>query len=109
MLTVLNVKWVEVIAFRQFLQFIAFAFVERMPVHICTILIAITMATVMQIQGWRCYFTSNEAEEPMHVYAQKGQSETKFWLHADQYVVEEDFEHNLTARGRREIRKLVYI
>lgn len=67
------------------------------------------MATVMQMQGWRCYFTANEAEEPMHVYAQKGQSEAKFWLHADQYVVEEDFEHNLTARGRREIRKIVYL
>ncbi len=67
------------------------------------------MATVMQLQGWRCYFTSNEGEEPMHVYAQKGQSEAKFWLHADQYVVEEEFEHNLTARGRREIRKIVYL
>lgn len=67
------------------------------------------MATVMQIQGWRCYFNSNEGEEPMHVYAQKGQAETKFWLHSDQYVAEEDFEHNLTQRGRREIRRIVYM
>ena len=52
---------------------------------------------------------ANDGEEAMHVFAQKGQAETKFWLHADQYVVEEDFEHNLTPRGRREIRKLVYL
>lgn len=67
------------------------------------------MPTVMQMQGWRCYFNSNEGEEAMHVYAQKGAAEVKFWLHVEQYVAEEEFEHNLTPRSRREIRKIVYL
>ena len=67
------------------------------------------MPTVLQLQGWRCYLNSNEGEEPMHVYVQKGNSECKFWMHPDQFVIEEDFEHNLTARSRRDARRIVYM
>lgn len=67
------------------------------------------MPTVLQLQGWRCYFNSNEGHEAVHVYAQKGQSEAKYWLHPEQFVIEEDFEHNLTPRSRRDIRRIVYM
>ncbi len=67
------------------------------------------MPTVLQSQGWRCFFNSNEGEEEMHVYAVKGNAECRFLMHADQYVAQEDYEHNLSARSRREIRKLVYL
>lgn len=66
------------------------------------------MPTVLTLQGWRCYFNSNEGDEPMHVYAQKGAAECKFWLHPDQFVAEEDLEHNLSPRNRRDVRRIVY-
>lgn len=44
----------------------------------------------------------------MHVHARKGAAECKFWLHPDQFVLEEDLEHNLTPRLRREIRRILY-
>lgn len=66
------------------------------------------MPTALIMLGWRTYFHSNEGDEPMHVYARKGNAECKFWLHADQYVAEEDMEFNLTPRLRREIRRIVY-
>jgi len=66
------------------------------------------MPTVLVLDGWRACFYSNESDGQMHVYASKGDAECKFWLYPDQYVIEEDFEHNLTPRARREIRRILY-
>lgn len=66
------------------------------------------MPTVLLMEGWRLCFYNNESEEPMHVHAVKGRSECKFWLHPDQFVIEEDFEHNLSERNRRDARRIVY-
>ncbi len=66
------------------------------------------MPTVLVLSGWRCYVNSNAGDEPMHIFAQRGNAECKFWLHPDQYVVQEELEHNLTERSRREVRRIVY-
>jgi Domain of unknown function (DUF4160) len=66
------------------------------------------MPTVMVLDGWRACFYSNETDSQMHVHVIKADSECKFWLYPDQYVIEEDYEHNLQPRLRREIRRLLY-
>lgn len=66
------------------------------------------MPTALYLDGWRSFFYSNESDTRLHVHAIKGDSECKFWLYPDQYVIEEDFEHNLTPRSRREIRRILY-
>ena len=66
------------------------------------------MPTVLTMLGWRAYFHSNAGDEPMHIHARKGNAECKFWVHPDQFVLEEDLEYNLTPRLRREIRRILY-
>jgi hypothetical protein len=66
------------------------------------------MPTVLLMEGWRLCFYRNQGDEPMHVHAMKGNTECKFWLHPDQFVIEEDFEHNLTDTRRSEVRRIIY-
>ncbi len=66
------------------------------------------MPTVLVVQGWRTFFHSNEGDQPIHVHAVKSDAECMFWLYPDQFVIEEEFEHNLRPRLRREIRRIVY-
>ena len=42
------------------------------------------MPTILFIYGWRLFFYSNEGTEPMHVHAEKGDMECKFWLLVDE-------------------------
>jgi hypothetical protein len=66
------------------------------------------MPTILLVLGWRLFFYSNEGNEPLHVHAQKGESECKFFLHSDIYDIEEAWTHNLSPRLRREIRQIVF-
>ena len=66
------------------------------------------MPTILFVVGWRFFFYANEGSEPMHVHAQKGDAEVKFWLNQDRFDVVEAFEHNLTPRLRREARQIVF-
>ncbi|MDP2334947.1 MAG: DUF4160 domain-containing protein [Bacteroidota bacterium] len=43
------------------------------------------MPTILLIAGWRLYFWANESNEPMHIHAEKGDMECKFWLDFDNY------------------------
>ncbi|MEK7719053.1 MAG: DUF4160 domain-containing protein [Bacteroidota bacterium] len=38
------------------------------------------MPTILLIAGWRLYFWANENNEPIHIHAEKGDMECKFWL-----------------------------
>ena len=60
------------------------------------------------VRGWRVFFYSNEGREPIHVHAHKGEAESKIWLLTATYDIEEAWSHNLTARLRREVRKVVF-
>jgi hypothetical protein len=66
------------------------------------------MPTIIMVRGWRVFFYANEGTEPIHVHAKKGEAECKFWLHTDVYDIEEDWEHGLTPRLRREVRKILF-
>jgi hypothetical protein len=45
------------------------------------------MPTILLIAGWRLYFWSNESNEPMHIHAEKGEMECKFWLNPDEFEI----------------------
>ena len=66
------------------------------------------MSTILQIRGWRLFFYANEGDKPVHVHAQKADSECKFLLNAVIFDIDEEWSHKLTPRLRREIRKIIF-
>jgi hypothetical protein len=66
------------------------------------------MPTILYIHGWRLFFYSNEGAEPIHVHAEKGDMECKFWLLTSEVDIKEEFGFNLTPAARREIRKIIF-
>lgn len=66
------------------------------------------MPTILWILGWRLFFYSNEGDEPMHIHAQKGDMECKFWLIKETFEIEEAFSYNLNPASKREIRKIIF-
>ncbi len=66
------------------------------------------MPTILLIAGWRLYFWSNENSEPVHIHAEKGDMECKFWLDEDNFEIKSAFEFNLTPQARREINRIIY-
>jgi hypothetical protein len=66
------------------------------------------MPTILYVRGWRFFFYSNERNEPVHVHAQKGDCECKYWIDSQLYNIEEAYAHNSTPRLRREVRKIIF-
>lgn len=66
------------------------------------------MPTILFIHGWRLFFYSNESQEPIHVHAQKGDIECKYWLLVEEVEIREAFGFNLTPSTRKEIKKIIY-
>lgn len=66
------------------------------------------MPTVLYIFGWRLFFYSNESMEPIHIHAEKGDMECKFWLLVEEVEIKEAFAFNLTPASKREIKKIIY-
>ncbi len=54
------------------------------------------------------FFYSNEGAEPMHVHAEIGEMECKFWIIADEIEIKEDFSFNMGPASKREIKKIIY-
>jgi hypothetical protein len=66
------------------------------------------MPTVLFILGWRLYFYSNENKEPMHIHAQKGEMECKFWILESEMDIRNEFAYNMSPKDIREIRKIIF-
>ena len=66
------------------------------------------MPTVLVIFGWRLFFYSNEGLEPIHIHAEKGDMECKFWIMVDEVEIKEAFSYNLNPASKREIKKIIY-
>ncbi|MBS1543403.1 MAG: DUF4160 domain-containing protein [Bacteroidetes bacterium] len=62
------------------------------------------MPTVLEINGYKFKFFSNENDEPAHVHVIKGDGNAKIWLGP---TVAEEYSYNFTIRERRDIRNLV--
>ena len=44
----------------------------------------------------------------MHIHAEKGDMECKFWILVDEVEIKEEFAHNLTPAARKEVKKVIY-
>jgi hypothetical protein len=68
----------------------------------------VTMPTILYIYGWRLFFYSNEGSEPMHVHAEKGDMECKYWILVDEVEIKEEFAYNVSPTAKKEIKKIIY-
>lgn len=66
------------------------------------------MPTVLFILGWRLYFYANEYNEPIHIHAEKGDMECKYWILEEEMDIKEEFMYNMSPRDRREVRKIIF-
>jgi Ni,Fe-hydrogenase maturation factor len=66
------------------------------------------MPTILFIYGWRLFFYSNEGNEPIHVHAEKGEMECKFWIITEEIEIEEAFSFQMTPQAKKEIKKIIY-
>ena len=66
------------------------------------------MPTILFIRGWRFFFYSNEANEPIHIHCQKAEKERKYWLDRDNFDVEEAYSYSMTGRDKREVKRIIF-
>lgn len=66
------------------------------------------MPTVLTILGWKLFFYANESLEPVHIHCRKGDCDAKYWLHADVFDIEAQYEYDMSPRDKREIRKIIF-
>jgi hypothetical protein len=50
----------------------------------------------------------NERNEPIHIHAHKAEKECKYWLDVDEFALREAFAYNMSPRGIREVRKIIF-
>jgi hypothetical protein len=62
------------------------------------------MPTLLQTEGFRFFFYSNERQEPPHVHVEKGDGEAKLWLQPAQVA----YSHRLTPAELRRARELAF-
>ena len=66
------------------------------------------MPTILFIYGWRLFFYSNESQEPIHIHAQKGDMECKYWINIEEVEIREEFAFNMSPNAKKEIKKIIY-
>ena len=66
------------------------------------------MPTVLYLLGWRLFFYANEGNEPIHIHAEKGDMECKFWLLVEEFEIKEEYSYNMTPASKKELKRLVY-
>ncbi len=66
------------------------------------------MPTILYIYGWRLFFYANEGSEPIHIHAEKGDMECKYWLLTEEVEIAEAFSFNVNPASKREIKKIIY-
>lgn len=66
-----------------------------------------TMLTFIHLKGWQFLFCTEESDEPIHIYVQRGESECKYWLDIDLYEIREDYIHEMSSQDIREVKKII--
>ncbi len=62
------------------------------------------MPTVLEVNGFRFKFYSNENNEPPHIHVNKGSGNAKYWLIPD---CVEEYSYEFTVAERKQIKLLV--
>jgi len=63
------------------------------------------MPTILNWNGYRFFFFSNEGAEPPHIHVAKDGAEAKFWLEDCSLVYNDDFKHNELRKLQEVVRK----
>lgn len=66
------------------------------------------MPTILFIWGWRFYFYANENKEPIHIHAEKGNMDCKYWILVEEMDIKEAFSYNMSPKDKREVRKIIF-
>jgi hypothetical protein len=61
------------------------------------------MPTVLEVDGYKFKFFSNENNEPAHIHITKAEGNAKYWLEPD---CKEEYSYGFTVRDRRDIREI---
>lgn len=64
------------------------------------------MPTVLNVNGFRFYFYSNENNEPVHLHGVKGNAEGKVWLEPEISIA---YMHGFSNAAIKEIEKIIEI
>jgi hypothetical protein len=62
------------------------------------------MPTVLNTDGFRFFFYSDEGSEPCHIHIKKGGARGKVWLLPG---IEEDYYYGFTEQEKRKIRNII--
>ena len=62
------------------------------------------MPTILEVNGYKVFFYSNENNEPLHVHVTKGGGAAKWWLEPN---IGEEYSYGFTPRERKKIGVIV--
>lgn len=62
------------------------------------------MPKVLELQGFKFFFYSDEGNEPAHVHIKKGEARGKWWLEPE---LEEAYAYGFTLQERRQVRNII--
>ena len=66
------------------------------------------MPTVLYFYGWRFFFYSNEGSEPIHIHAEKGDMECKFWINENDFTITLETAFNMASDKTNEVSDIIY-
>jgi hypothetical protein len=66
------------------------------------------MPTVLYFYGWRFFFYSNEGNEPIHIHAEKGDMECKFWINELELTIKLANAFNMASDKINEVAEIIY-
>lgn len=66
------------------------------------------MPTILFVMGWRFFFYSNEANEPIHLHCRKAEKECKYWLDRENFAVEQAYSYNMNNKDKRQVKKIIF-
>lgn len=64
------------------------------------------MPTILNVEGFRFYFFSDEGNEPCYIHVKKGGARGKIWLLPK---IEENYYYGFTEPEKRKIRELIKV
>jgi uncharacterized protein DUF4160 len=63
---------------------------------------------ILLIHGWRFFFYTNEANEPIHIHCRKAEKERKYWLDRDKFDVKEAFSYRMNGKDKRVVKRIIF-
>lgn len=66
------------------------------------------MPTVLYFYGCRFFFYSNESNEPIHIHAEKGDMECKFWINESNFTIRLATVFNMASDKINEVAEIIY-